>query len=317
MQDVDVIVVGGGPAGLAGALTLGRAMRQTLLLDSGEYRNAPAAAVRNFFTRDGTPPAELRRIGREQLEPYPSVGVRQGTVEGATAADGWFHLSLAGGETVRGRRLLLATGVIDDLPPIDGLAAVWGRSVFRCPYCHGYEVRDTPLAVLGAGPAVEHLALHLTRFSRDVALCTNGGPAPAAPTLATFERHGVVLRPEPVARFEAGASGDLERIVFESGPALTRHAVFLGGAVRQRSRLPEWLGCARFEDEAVAVDELGLTSVPGVYAAGDMARRASMPAPFAAVVAAAAGGTIAAAAIDRELLASDLAAAAPALVGGR
>lgn len=302
----EAIVVGGGPAGLSAALTLGRARRSTLLLDSGEYRNAPAAAVHNFLWGDGLPPAEVRRIGREALRQYPSVEVRDAAVLGA-APDGQdgFTLRLAGRDEVRTRRLVLATGLSDELPPIDGLAALWGRGAFHCPYCHGFEVRDTALAVLGAEPDRVRLALHLTRFSHDVVLCTNGPAELDAGTRGLLEAHGVVLRQERIARVE-GANGHLERITFEGGGSLARQALFVRSRLRQRSELPAQLGCAILEDGAVAVDDLGRSSVPGVYAVGDMAHRADAPGFAAAVIVAAASGTLAAAVVDHDLLTADL-----------
>jgi thioredoxin reductase len=311
----DAIVVGGGPAGLAAALTLGRSRRSVLLVDAGEGRNAPAAAVHNMLAQDGTPPAVLRQVGREQLARYPTVRVREATVESArTLGDAGFRLDLrgrdgggpgagdGGRETVEARRLLLATGLTDELPAIAGLADLWGRSAFHCPYCHGFEVTGRRLAVLGAGPERVRLALHLTRFSADVVLCTGGEPPPGD-LGALLAANDVPVRSEPITRFE-GAGGRLERIVLEGGEpaALPRDAVFIPTVPRQRSDLAERLGCALLPDGCVEVDEFARTSVPGVYAAGDMAHRASVPTAFAAVSWAAATGTLAGAMLDQDLI---------------
>jgi thioredoxin reductase len=300
----DAIIVGGGPAGLAAALTLGRSRRRVILLDAGQGRNAPAAAVHNLLAHDGTPPEELRRIGREQLGRYPSVEFGQGTVRGAQALPGeGFRLELDGGDGVEARRLLLATGLADELPAIDGLAPLWGRSAYHCPYCHGFEASGRRLVVLGAGPERVRLALQLTRFSDDLMLCANGQPLDEdlAERLAA---NGVRVRGEPVARFE-GRGGQLERIVFAQGEPLERDAVFIATVLRQRSDLAARLGCALLADGCVEVDELARTSVPGVYAAGDMAHRAALPMPFAAVSWASASGTLAAAMLDQDLLSAD------------
>jgi thioredoxin reductase len=300
----DAVIIGGGPAGLAAALTLGRSRRSVLLLDAGEGRNAPAAAVHNLLAQDGTPPGELRRIGREQLARYPGVELRDGTVAGAHGlAEEGFRLQLRGGDGVEARRLLLATGLADELPAIDGLAALWGRSAFHCPYCHGFEASGRRLAVLGSGPERVRLALQLTRFTDDLVLCTDGEPLPSdlAELLAA---NGVGVRGEPVTRFE-GDHGRLERIVLEGGEPLDRDAVFIPTVLRQRSDLAGRLGCALLPDGCVEVDDFARTSVPGVYAAGDMAHRASLPMPFAAVSWASASGTLAGAILDQDLIGAD------------
>lgn len=316
-----MIIVGGGPAGPAAALALGRSRRRTLVLDAGEGRNAPAAAVHNFLTRDGTPPAELRRVARAQLAAYPEVEVRQAAVaDAARTADGAFRVARADGGAVDGRRLLLATGVVDELPDVPGLAPLWGRSALHCPYCHGFEVSGRRVAVLGAGPGHVRLALHLLHFTDDVALATGAAPLPAEQR-DLLGAHGVAVRCEPVARLE-GTGARLERICFETGEPLERDAVFAGGPLRERSGLPAKLGCALLPDRLVEVDEFGRTSEAGVYAAGDMAHRATVPVPVAAVVAAAAAGTVAGAALDQDLLSEDYGlpnpfpkAAAPAPAG--
>ncbi|MBX6767133.1 MAG: NAD(P)/FAD-dependent oxidoreductase [Actinomadura rubrobrunea] len=308
---LDVIVIGGGPTGLSAALTLGRARRSTLVLDSGDYRNAPSAAVHNLLTRDGTPPSEVRRIAREQLKAYPSVEIRETAAEDAVASqeDG-FEVRLADGSTVSARRLLLASGLTDELPPIDGLDRLWGRGAYHCPYCHGYELRDTPIAVLGGTPDRVELALHLRRFSSDIVLCTDGPPAFDEGNMRLLETNGVTVATQRVARLHGGDDG-LESVEFADGSVLARKAIFVKSVMRQRSPLPERLGCTLLDDGTVEINEFCQTSVSGVYAAGDMARRATFPVPAAAVIAAAASGTIAAIVIDKELLWTDMKLLAP------
>jgi thioredoxin reductase len=307
---LDVVIVGGGPAGLSAALLLGRARRRVLVCDAGAPRNAPVAHLHGFLSRDGLPPGELGRIGREQLGAYGSVELRQVQVEAAgTASDGeGFAVTLADGTREAARRLLLATGVVDELPAIDGLAGLWGRGVFNCPYCDGWEVRDQPLAVLGADQRALQLALHLTGWSDDVVWCSNGPlPAPLEEAgRAPLAARGVRLQQEPIVRLE-GTDGQLKRVVFASGGPLERRAAFLHPPTRQRSDLPGQLGCTLLEDGSVSVGDFGQTSVPGLFAAGDMARRPTMPVPGAQVVIAAAEGAIAAVAIDQDLVLNNLA----------
>jgi thioredoxin reductase len=304
---LDVVIVGGGPAGLNAALMLGRARRSVLLCDSGQPRNATVHAMHGFLSRDGMDPAALRQTARDQLGTYPTVQVRDVAVDAATADGERFTLTLSDGNSEHARRLLLATGVVDQLPPIPGLEELWGRGVFNCPYCDGWEVRDQPLAVMAADARNLQLALHLTRWSPDVLLCTNGTTGLDDDTRRLLDAHKVQLREEPIARLEGG-EGRLERIVFADGEPAERAAGFLHAPTRQRSDLPSQLGCTLLEDGSVMVDDLGQTSVPGVLAAGDMARRPSMPVPGAQVVIAAAEGAIAAVAIDQTLSLQELAA---------
>jgi thioredoxin reductase len=252
--------------------------------------------MHNFLTRDGTPPAELRAIGREQLGLYPTVSFQDATATSAVASpDGFFEITLADGSTARAKRLLLATGVADIMPPVEGVAEIWGRSAFHCPYCHGFEVSGKPIAVLGDGPDRVRLALHLSRFSDDIVLCTNG---------MDVDETRVKVRSAPITRLTS-TDGRLEAVEFADGSTLPREAIFVGTTFRQRSPLPGQLGCATFPDGSVEISELGQTSVPGVYAAGDMARRATVKRPLAAVIAAAASGTIAASMLDQDLVSAD------------
>jgi thioredoxin reductase len=306
----EVVIVGGGPAGLNAALLLGRARRRVLLCDTGAPRNAPVAHLHGFLSRDGLPPSELGRIGREQLGAYGSVELRQVQVDAASTVSGGegFAVTLADGTHETAQRLLLASGVVDQLPAINGLAGLWGRGVFNCPYCDGWEVRDQPLAVLGSDEQALRLALHLTRWSDDVVWCSNGPlPAPLQQAGgAQLAARDVRLHQDPIAALE-GADGQLKRVVFASGESVKRRAAFLHPSTRQRSALPGQLGCVLLEDGSVSVGDFGQTSVAGVFAAGDMARRPTMPVPGAQVVIAAAEGAIAAVAIDQDLVMNDLA----------
>ncbi|MFE0026804.1 NAD(P)/FAD-dependent oxidoreductase [Amycolatopsis sp. NPDC059021] len=306
----DVIVIGGGPAGLAAALTLGRAIRPALLIDSGEYRNARAENMHNFVTRDGTPPSEFRAIVHSELKQYPTVETRNVTVDDAEPLAGGegFELTLGDGSAVRTRRLVLATGLADELPPIEGFEQAWGRGIYHCPYCHGYEAaRDNPIAVLYTDGIMVDLALHLRRFSADVVLCADGRLGEIDETArGRLADSGIPVRGEKITRLVSGEK-ELERIDFASGEPLPRTALFAVGQFGQRSEVPAKLGCHLLPDGCVEVDDFQLTSVPGVYAAGDMAHRASLPMPMPFVALAAASGTLAAIAADKNLVATDTA----------
>jgi thioredoxin reductase len=300
----EVIIIGGGPAGMSAALMLGRARREALLLDGDEPRNAPSTAVHNLFLHDGIEPSEVRRVGRDQLAPYPTVDLRETQALDVRPLPGkGFSVELADGSVQETRRVILASGLVDNLPQIDGVHPLWGRSVFHCPYCHGFEVSGKPVAVIGCEPDRIQLAVHLRRFTDDVVLCSNGGDLGRAGGVLTAA--GVPVRPERITHLEA--NGDqVERVVFESGEPLPRTAVFVRTVTAQRSVIPARLGCDTLPDGALEVNEFGQTTVPGVYAAGDLARRPAVPVPLAQVTLAAAAGTVAAGAIDQELLLTDL-----------
>jgi len=286
----DVAIVGGGPAGLAAALVLGRMRRRVLLLDSDDPAHGVSDGVRGLFAHDGTPPFELRRTAQEQLRPYESIIARKVTVEAAHPTPSGFSVT-ATGTTSEAGVLLLATGMRYELPPIEGVREVWARGAYHCPYCHGWEVRDRPLAAYGAGAA--HIALLLTSLSDDVVLLTDGSSELAPDVAERLRQTGVVIRDDSVARLEA-EGGKLARVVFADGSSDDRAGLFFAPSFTP-SPLPARLSCELDESGAVVVDEDGATSVPGVFAAGDATTDKK------AVVLAAAAGSRAAYAINAEL----------------
>jgi thioredoxin reductase len=294
----DCIIVGGGPAGLSAALMLGRCRRRVLLCDAGEQRNLRSHGLHGYLTRDGTAPDEFLRLGRRELGRYGTVECRELTIVDAVREDAGFHLRAADGSRLRSRKLLLATGVVDELPALDGLDPLYGTSVHHCPYCDAWEWRDHPLAAYGEGEPACGLALSLTFWSRDVLLCTGGAEVPSE-TAARLQAAGVQVREEPVARLE-GRNGKLECIVFAAGEPAARSALFVLPGQRQRSPLAERLGCRFTEKGAVHTGTCEVTNVPGLFVAGD----ASKDAQF--VVVAAAEGTEAAMAIHKALMKEDL-----------
>jgi thioredoxin reductase len=290
MSRFDVAIVGGGPAGLAAALVLGRMRRRVLLLDADDPAHAPSEGVHGLFGHDGTPPLELRRIAREQLRPYESVTVRMVAAEAIRKTPGGFSV-LADGEQDIAGVLLLSTGVRYELPPIEGAAEVWARGVFHCPYCHGWEVRDRPLAAYGADSA--GLALLLTSLTRDVVLLTDGDSNLDPDDERRLTSAGVEIRGDRVAGLEA-EGGRLARIRFADGSSDDRAALFYAPRFTP-SPLPGQLGCELDDAGMMVTDEDGRTSVPGVFGAGDAT------VGKAAVVLAAAAGSRAAYAINAEL----------------
>jgi thioredoxin reductase len=267
----DVIIIGGGPAGLSAALVLGRARRRVLVCDAGRPRNAVAQKLNGFLTRDGIPPSELLTIARDQLRRYETVERRDAIVTEARKFNRHFTVRLADGSSEKGRKLLFATGVVDQLPDIPGLRELYGRSVFHCPYCDGWEVRDQPLAVYGQETKGVGLAQTVSNWSRDVVLCTDGPASIPRQERAVLARLGIAVRHEKVLRLD-GTDGQLKRIVFDTGAELPRRGLFFNTGQYQRSDLPARLGCRINRKGSVEVDEKGRTSVPGVFLAGDASK---------------------------------------------
>jgi thioredoxin reductase len=293
-MDWDVVVVGGGPAGLSAALMLGRCRRKVLVVDAGKPRNRRAAEAHGYLTRDCIQPLELLRIGREELNPY-GVEFRNGeALDASCLGDGSFETLLAGGERVRSTMLLIATGVVDHIPEIEGIQDFYGTSVHHCPYCDGWEERDRPIAVYGKGKAGAGLALSLKTWSADVVLCSDGPGRLSREESVKLARERIPIRTEKIARLE-GAGGRLRCIVFTTGAPLEREALIFSTGQRQRSGLAEKLGCEFNDKGTVRTNIREATNVPGLYVAGD----ASKDVQF--VIVAAAEGAKAAVAINKAL----------------
>ena len=296
----DVVVVGGGAAGLSGALALGRARRSVLVLDAGEPRNAPAGHVHNYLGREGTPPGDLLAIGRAEVAAY-GVQVERATVDKAGPTDRGFEVLLADGRQVRARRLLVTTGLIDELPDVRGLTEGWGRDVLHCPYCHGWEVRDQAVGVLGTSPMSVHQALLFRQWTADLVLFLHTGPELTADEREQLDARGVRVVEGPVEAWE----GDGVRLA--SGELVPRAALVVAPVFRARAAVLESLGLTttpvemsgHVVGERVAADPTGLTAVPGVWVAGNVAD------VTAQVVVSAAAGLGAAARINADLVEED------------
>lgn len=228
--------------------------------------------LHGFLTRDGTPPAAFLQEGREQLLRYPNVELRDLLVVDAERTSDHFTVTLADSRRLSSRKLLFTTGMVDELPAIPGMASLYGKGVFPCPYCDGWEVRDQPLAVYGKDEAGKRLALQLTQWSRDLVFCTDGPSALSQQDLAQLAHLGVIVREEPIARVEE-RDGRFEAIVFEHGERLKRTALFLHPQQHQQCDLPAKLGYV-FPAERVGLrqDAYEQVTVPGLYVAGDMFR---------------------------------------------
>ena len=294
----DVIIVGAGPAGLSAALILGRSLRKVLVCDTGHPRNAASRAMHGFLTRDGMPPSEFLRVAREQMRQYDSVEFLDAEVIAARCVDGRFEVTLNGGIRHASRKLLIATGVSDNLPEIPGFRDLYGIAVFHCPYCDGWELRHRPLAIYGRGARGYGLSLELTGWSRDLVLCTDGPCELDDEQRARLEKHGIALREDRVSRLEG--QDRLERIVFATGEPLEREALFFTTGQTQQSRLAHHLGCEINDKGTVRTGKYEATHLSGLYVAGDASRAVQW------VIVAAAEGAEAAFAINTDLLKEDL-----------
>jgi thioredoxin reductase len=296
----DVIVVGAGPAGLSAALILGRCRRRVLVCDTGRPRNAASQAMHGYLTRDGMRPSEFLRTARSELRQYDTIELRDVEVTAAQCTGtNQFEVTLAGGDRCHSRKLLLATGVVDRVPDVPGVRELYGRSIFHCPYCDGWEVRDQPLAVYGRGARGYGLSLELLGWSHDVVLCSDGDAELDAEQRERLDRNGIHLRDDRIVRVE-GADGVLDRIVFVSGPALERRAMFFTTGQTQQSELATALGCEFNEKGTVRTGKYEATHLTGLYVAGDASRAVQW------LVVAAAEGAEAAFAINTDLLKEDL-----------
>jgi thioredoxin reductase len=269
----DAIVIGGSFAGLSAAMQLARARRRVAVIDTGQPRNRFARASHGFFGRDGAAPIAMQIEARDKLSAYPNVTFLTGAADKARPEPGGFQVTLASGEEARAAKLVLAFGLVDELPTLAGLKERWGESVLHCPYCHGYEFADQRLGVLHLGPWSAHQALLIADWG-PVTLFLNGGAPPEDEVLAKLAKRGVVVEPDTVTALE-GPAPQLAGLRLEGGRLVPQAALYLAPETRMASPIASELGCA-FEAGPlglhIRVNEAQMTSVPGVYAAGDIAR---------------------------------------------
>jgi thioredoxin reductase len=292
-EQVDVAIVGAGPAGLSASLILGRMRRTVLVLDTDAPAHAVSDGVHGFLAQDGTPPAELRATGRKQLTPYTSVELRPIAARRARIVDDGFEVGLADGTTVRSARLLLAHGMRYELPDLDGISAVWAKRVFHCPYCHGWEIRDQRVGVYGCTDRAVHQALLLRSLTADVVLLCEHEGGLTADQRDQLSSAGVDIEPRPVTRIDDRQAA--LRVTFACGDELVRDALFVQPKLELASDLAASLGADLHETGTVSVDDVGLSTVPGLYVAGDAAT------PVQSVAVATASGARAAYGINADL----------------
>jgi thioredoxin reductase len=303
----DVVVIGGGPAGLQAALTLGRLHRSVLLLDSGEYRNAAAKEMHNFVTHDGRSPEEFRATARRDLQAYDTVEVRDMRATEVADGDGLWRVTLDDAGSVEAseetaRRVVLATGLHDTLPDIPGLSDLWGDVVAHCPYCHGHELSGRPVGILGSGPHVARVALLLERIAARITVYADGAELDEA-TSVQLAQAGVGVRREKVSGVRRSSTG--ATVALSNGADEEVAGLFVSTALAQAAPFAEQLSLEMLPSGCIRVDELGRTSRQGIFAAGDLAHLAALPMPLASVLNAASAGLLAATAAEQDLLTED------------
>ncbi|MFE6696517.1 NAD(P)/FAD-dependent oxidoreductase [Streptomyces sp. NPDC057718] len=305
-QRYDVVIVGGGAAGLSGALALARARRSVLVIDAGEPRNAPASHVHNYLGRESTPPGELLAIGRGEAAGYGAEIVEGRVASAEKLPEQGFRVVTEDGRSVEARRLLVTTGLVDELPPVPGLAERWGREVLHCPYCHGHEVADRPIGVLSTGPLAVHQALMWRQWSDDVTLFLHTGPEPTEEEYEQLAARGVAVVDGEVTGLEV-ADDRFTGVTLASGRVVPREALVVQARFVARSAVLESVGLKPVAQEMggavigsyIPTDPTGATEVPGVWAAGNVTRLTEQ------VIGAAAAGLMAGGAVNGDLITED------------
>jgi thioredoxin reductase len=293
--DADVIIVGAGPAGLSAALVLARACRTVIIYDQGQPRNAATRHMHGFLSRDGIPPKEFLRIARGDLAKYDMVRIESGEVTKARCHDGGFEVTLADGTLSTSRKLLIATGVADNVPDVAGIREFYGQSVFHCPFCDGWELRGQRIAIYGRGRRGHGLSMEMLGWTHDLVLCTDGPSELDAAHVGELARNGITIRDERVVRLE-GQNGQIERVMFASGAPVSCRGLFFTTGQHQASPLANALGCEFNEKGTVHTGRHETTTVSGLYVAGDASRDVQW------VIVAAAEGAEAAFAMTQDLI---------------
>lgn len=294
-QLVDVIIVGGGPAGLNAALILGRSRKNVLVIDEELPRNRVTKESHGFLTRDGVTPAQFRQIAREQISVYRSVQFVKDTVISAAGSDGHFEIVTAQGQTYTSKKILFAVGMKDRPLAISGLQEVYGKSAFVCPYCDGWELRDQTLALIVNSTTALHLAKTISGWSKQFTIFMQGAEELTIEEQAELAQHQIPIIYSPIQHIHS-IEGMVQKIECEDGTLIACTGIFFTPELIAGSDVPQMLGCESADTGMMIVDEFGKTNIPGVYSAGDSASRKYQ------VVAAASLGSMAGVSINSELL---------------
>ncbi|MCD1117621.1 NAD(P)/FAD-dependent oxidoreductase [Chryseobacterium turcicum] len=290
----DTIIVGGSYAGLSSALTLGRSLRNVLIIDSGNPCNKQTPHSQNFLTRDGMPPGEIAKIAKEEVSKYPTIEFYNGfAVNGRKISEG-FLIETSDGKSFKGKKLIFASGILDIMHDIKGFAECWGISVIHCPYCHGYEFRNKKTAILGEGDRLVHFTSLIKNLTDDVTLITSGKTVNNVDDIATLKKNGVKVIEKKISEIEHH-NGYVTKVIFSDGTAESFEAMYAPVPFRQHCSIPKELGCEMTDTGLINIDSLQKTSVDGIYAVGDNSN------PLRSVALAVSSGNVAGVRVNSEL----------------
>lgn len=301
MKDIitfDAIIIGGSYAGLSAAISLGRSLRNTLIIDAGEPCNRQTPYSHNFLTRDGYKPSEITTIAMQQLTQYQTLRFVKDKAVSASKASNVFNITTQNTGNFKARKLIFATGLKDEMPNIEGFAECWGISVIHCPYCHGYEVKHKKTGIIANGEAAFHYARLISNWTADLTVFTNGSSTLNAAQEAKLKSHNIPVVENPIKHIRH-TGGQMESLVMEDGTAISLDAVYSRPDFKQHSELPEQLGCELTEQGLIKIDAFQKTSVSGVFACGDNANLAR------SVALSVASGSMAGAFVNHELIDED------------
>ncbi len=297
-KSFDVIIVGGSYSGLSAAMSLGRALRQVLVIDSGLPCNRQTPHSHNFITQDGEKPAVISAKAKLQVDIYKTVQFYNGLAIKAIKTENGFEIETESGEIFNARKLLFATGVKDLLPEIKGFADCWGISVLHCPYCHGYEVKNEKTAIIANGEMGFEFAKLISNWTKDLRLCTNGKSELTSEQTQILKNHGVLILEEEIDSLE-NKDGYVSNIVFKNGEKVDVKAIYARVPFEQHCKLPKDLGCEINEQGYLKVDLMQKTTIPGIFGSGDATTQ------MRSVALAVSSGSIAGAVINKELIDED------------
>ncbi|MCL1671564.1 NAD(P)/FAD-dependent oxidoreductase [Elizabethkingia ursingii] len=264
----DVIIIGGSYAGLSSAMSLGRSLRNVLIIDSGKPCNRQTPHSHNFLTHDGKAPQEISRIARADVEQYPTVDFYEGEAVKGEKTDAGFRITTNTGEKFHSRKLILAAGIRDVMPDIKGFSESWGISVIHCPYCHGYEYRNEKTGIIANGDRAVHMASLINNLTKNLTILTSGSAEFDTEQKAKLEKHNIPVIEKKVAEVEH-QNGQISHIIFEDGTRMDFKAVYAAIPFKQNCDIAEQLGCMLTEHGYIQVDNMQKTNVPGIFACGD------------------------------------------------